>query len=461
MKPRIAVAALVLLLLACTGSSETQESMPIIRLHQGQYLLEERILEAKIIARVTLRSHEVMGAQFPGSSKYRPAIKFTFDALEYLKGTGGGELVAYAYGDHYYFTMERDTAKEAVDLWSSWISGYRDGRWDDRQAIIFLRQPVKDGSYVIGFLGEYEDSFSHRRFVNRVTIADDENRAWLPAAASAQGSDGNAQEQHFLLEDPDTATTTSVSGAVGSASAASTISKASLKSRIAAVEAELAANNTDAYRNCLLAKYEAIRTIRYNNSRGIQVTTNYDVKSGLAAGTEVDLHRYADDTANREWYEGKDKDLFTPKQGVMYTSRPLPAGEYRFYHNDTEPGQDCGYSEEQRTEILEIVTVTAPVGTLAESFFDPYASLSAGQAGSTAIVGTTTVGTISWQSGEVTADLTRSVTGHALDFIDLTGTTVLSLSVADAATTAAGALTWAVSEQPWKAGDKLMLRIRK
>ena len=33
---------------------------------------------------MTLRSHEVVGAQFPGSSEYLPAIKFTFDALEYL-----------------------------------------------------------------------------------------------------------------------------------------------------------------------------------------------------------------------------------------------------------------------------------------------------------------------------------------------------------------------------------------
>ncbi len=116
---------------------------------------------------------------------------------------------------------------------------------------------------------------------------------------------------------------------------------------------------------------------------------------------------------------------------------------------------DCPpYPKEALEYDAMLVTVTAPAGTLAESFFDPYAS-------STAIVGTTTVGTISWQSGEVTADLTRSVTGHALDFIDLKGTTTLSLTASNATTTPAGALVWAVSKQPWKAGDKLMLRIRK
>ena len=39
------------------------------------------------------------------------------------------------------------------------------------------------------------------------------------------------------------------------------------------------------------------------------------------------------------------------------------------------------------------------------------------------------------------------------------GTTTLSLSAA-AATSTSGTLTWAVPKQPWKAGDKLMLRIR-
>ena len=108
-----------------------------------------------------------------------------------------------------------------------------------------------------------------------------------------------------------------------------------------------------------------------------------------------------------------------------------------------------------------VLTVTAPAGTLAESFFDPYAS-------STAIIGTTTVGTISWQppsagsgqTGRVTADLDIDATGQALDFIALDGTTTLSLVVADATRTD-GTLSWSVPTQPWSGGDKLMLRIRR
>ena len=47
-----------------------------------------------------------------------------------------------------------------------------------------------------------------------------------------------------------------------------------------------------------------------------------------------------------------------------------------------------------------------------------------------------------------------------LDFIVLDGTTTLSLIVADA-TENGGTLTWTVPTQPWSAGDKLMLRIRR
>ena len=395
------------------------------------------------------------GRSSPARGKYRPAIKFTFVALEYLKGSGGGELVAYAYGDHESFALGRDTAQEALDLWSSWISGYRDGRWDDRQAIIFLRQPVEDGPYVIGYLGEYRDSFSDRRVVRRVTVADEVNQAWLPDAAPAGA--GEAQGQRFLLEDPHVPLTTAGGNQSRSAVRAipnpQTISKSSLEAKIAAVEAEWAANNTDAYRECLLAKYRVIGSIRNKKALDYQSTNNYDLGSGLAAGTKVDSHGWSHYTMNREWYEGRDKDLFTPRQSVMYTNRPLPAGEYHVYYNFTEPGQDCGYSEEQRTELLQIISVTAPAGTLAESFFDPYSD-------GTAVTGTTTVGTISWESGKVVATLTEDVIGHIFDFIALDGTVSLSLAVADA-TKDSGTLNWTVPTQPWSPDDKLMLRIRR
>ncbi len=99
-----------------------------------------------------------------------------------------------------------------------------------------------------------------------------------------------------------------------------------------------------------------------------------------------------------------------------------------------------------------IITVTAPEGTLAEAFYDPVAD-------GAATTATTTVGTITWESGTVKATLNLTVTGHILDFIALDGSVTLSLEVSDSTTTV-GVLSWTVASSPWSAGDKLMLRIR-
>ena len=55
------------------------------------------------------------------------------------------------------------------------------------------------------------------------------------------------------------------------------------------------------------------------------------------------------------------------------TSRPLPAGEYRFFFNGMWAGRlICNaYSELERNLDDNFVTVTAPKGVLHEAFFDP------------------------------------------------------------------------------------------
>ena len=107
----------------------------------------------------------------------------------------------------------------------------------------------------------------------------------------------------------------------------------------------------------------------------------------------------------------------------------------------------------QRGKFKNVITVTAPEGTLAEAFFDPVAD-------GTATSATTTVGTIRYETNTVKATLTPTVTDHILDFIALDGSVALSLDVVDATTTD-GVLSWEVTPQPWDGGDQLMLRIRQ
>ena len=463
------------LILACGGGDTLirdnygamKESRIMVLPYEGQQSLEERILRAAIIARVELVSHEIVGARYINKfgtpvDLYSPAIEVTFNVLEYLKGTGGTTLTALAYGYHEDADTLHDTAKEAKA--NSWmLELHRDDRWDDRQAIVFLVRPVPDGPYLLGEIGTRTD-FWDTEVLNTVTVSDDERQAWLPDAVrpgSTKSPDagGTAPGQRFLLEDPDEVSSGVAMQGVAGASAVPTITKTSLKARIADVEGGI---TSDAYRECVIAKHRSERIGReYVRRTGTHsITQTRDLTSGLPADTKVTnpwghIEGYESYIIRTEWLIGRDKDLLTLRGGYLYTNRPLPQGEYEIFWNFTIGGTvDCPpYSKESLERHRMLVTVTAPAGTLAESFFDPYADGSA-------VTGTTTVGTISWQSGRVTADLTIDATGHALDFIGLDGATTLSLIVADA-TDDGGTLTWTVPTQPWSAGDKLMLRVRR
>ena len=74
-----------------------------------------------------------------------------------------------------------------------------------------------------------------------------------------------------------------------------------------------------------------------------------------------------------------------------------------------------------------------------------------------------TITSLKWESGVVTMtpNPSASLAGHAIDFIALDGSVSLSLSFDDATQSGGGALTWSVANQPWNAGDKLMLRVRR
>ena len=155
------------------------------------------------------------------------------------------------------------------------------------------------------------------------------------------------------------------------------------------------------------------------------------------------------------------------------TARPLPAGDYVFYPNWLPPSVlicnkdwSIGYN---RTIVY--LTVAAPGGTLHEAFFDPVAiGAAVGADGSDGVLkpaaftvggASATITSLKWESGTVTMALnpTASLAEYAIDFIDVNGTTTLSLSFDDATQSGGGALTWPVASQPWNAGDLLMLRI--
>ncbi len=458
-------------------------------LYYGQRTLEERIAEADVVARVRLLSVSPVSEQLAGHTGYYAALEHRFTVLEYLKGSGGGELVAVGYDPGITYNSSQHASARGNDL-----RDRRDTRWDDREALVFLTDahPELPSSQQANryWLG----TVSFNTGEDYYTIASRHSKRWLPAA-SAGGASGSAGAQRFLLEVPTPALSseTGAGGASGQAAPAATITLADMKAKVAAIESEVASGGgSEAYRDCLALKYEWEREVRYRKKQlgGVYHHIRHDqtIASGLPAETLVytsvqasyALREYGE-TPNSNYGEfvlrGRDEDLFHPRwPGVAKTARPLPAGEYKFYY-DYRPQKYviCDALPEDELKRHEVfVTVTAPAGTVHEAFFDPVdLTPGAGFSASSGVLepaGFSIGGTaasitgLKWQSGSVVLTLApyASLSGHTLDFIALDGSVDPSLPVSSAtADSAAGTLTWAVPLQPWRDGDQLMLRIRR
>ena len=480
------------LLLALLGLS----AVALLQFHRFQFLLpkevqhsldeygmypaglDQIIASSKVVARVRFVSAGPVGVHSPfnrfGSTHrgYHPALEITFTAIEYLKGTGGPTLKAliYKHNNPLVLNMSRSEARDEARR----LLAVRDKRWDDREALVFLRYDEPTDQLWLGRLdpGGPEGVYAPRNPGVDVTVASTEYKAWLPAVATTTASTRSKQaassgdDQLFHLDAPagtgGGAVTREAAGSSESTTA-TTISVGQIKSKVREVLRWVReSGGTPEAEDCVADAYAVIDSLdRGEGFYDKAILDRFSALSGQPAGSDAFryLPEYVEVSPESQigeiWYEGPHARLFGHRSGYTTFTRPLPAGEYRFFHNSSmRDWLPCDFYDERMSNKLEhFVTVSAPVGTLAESFFDPYAS-------STAVIGTTTVGTISWQSGRVTADLTIDVTGHALDFIGLDGTTTLSLIVADATETG-GALTWSVPTQPWSAGDKLMLRIRR
>ena len=181
------------------------------------------------------------------------------------------------------------------------------------------------------------------------------------------------------------------------------------------------------------------------------------MRSGEPAGTAIhEYGTYSWPGYDRVWVSGRDAALFTaqiidddddPTNGfadAVLTVRPLPAGTYRVIsHGQAFWYEPCNFTAQ--FNFLEwIVTVIAPEGTVHEALFDP-ADLPTGTgfssgAGSLtpaefSVAGTaTTVTGLRWDARSLVLELDPFVDleGHDLNFIELDGSTSLSLAASSA-----------------------------
>ena len=449
----------------------------------GLASLEENIVWADVIARVQLSSVEsAVEQRVSGASYYAPALVFTFDVLEYLKGTGGTQVKAVAYAFDKMFSL---TTEEAARPFLPDLLADRDTRWDRREAVVFMAKTSMLPS-TLNEANRYLMGATHYIGGDAYTVASKSYRSWLPDAdpSPTGGAKRQSSEQSFLLADPDaTSPTRKFAGPVV---VGDTITLTALKSLIGTIAAEIAAGDgSDAYRQCVLTKYRLSRAAQ----EGRLQQDNHVVSMPSGAPSGYVLHSYGygwgtpPDNYGRHWTSGADQDLFsvnasnprtnTP-DSILYdidtvALRPLTAGAYRFTTHEL-PGTRMLCELISDAERLKgddfTVKVVPPDGTALEALFDPAAVQDSVTAASTSrlYIGSgspvsTAIGAIRWAVGRLSLNLApaRSFAGLHLDFIAQDGT--LALTVAVTTPPRLATRSHGRSRSCWGAGDKMMVRL--
>ena len=486
---------------APSGSGPSPHAAVPLPNRVGDTSIEEKIALNAVIVRASLVSVSA-DKIVDDDGNHRAILKFHLNVAEYLKGTGPAKAVAIWIDGRVF-----DTAAEA-DTRKAEALAERDTQWDSREAVIFLgseaypiipsslTQPA--GHFVLSVGNRYlreEDFYSLHSYWNKL---------WLPEAtpSSGGGGTGGRSVKTFLLDVPSGQTSGTNVRSPGSSTP--TILLTQLQSRITAVTAELnAGDGSYFYKSCVKSKYNYERRSRFFSAQGkryyARIPQASELSSGQPANTVIhESQNYGAYPSEKAVIRlgGSDGALFTVNQGtatnedangdgnleagvdrIAYpetyrTTRPLSAGTYVIEHGETGVGyKHCSF------EIVTdwTVTVTAPEHTLHEALFDPVdmgdtvaADSSNGQFEPAAFTdangASATIQRIEWASDTVKAKVSphTGLAGHKLDFIELDGSVSLSLVVDEATVDAAnGTLSWAVAEQPWEDGDKLMVRIRE
>ena len=447
------------------------------------YTMEATALYSDIIARVELLSKTTFEASDEYGNDF-DILEFHFRVIEYLKGTGEDEI----YGWVVAFRPTRTAGGVTHPNLATWHD--ENHPFDAREAIVFFDDhaglsglPVPTlpaGKYILSSFGYLLDGKMHDGY----TIASPHSKNWFPAAAETPSE--AKSDPLYLIDVPQN------TGKGAKSPTAPTMSLSSIRQLITDVEAEANAGGTDEYRSCIEHSHTYKGVLDYaaqkRGERHETWTALHPVPSGSPAGVVFHKWSHAVPTSTAtttNWLEGEDAAYFIFGLGetvhhvgmlhysrrYLETARPLPAGGYEFFVNQYHP-LSCytDVPEFLRNRVKAKVQVVAPPRTVHEFFFDPTTiGTAVGADASNGVLkpnafsldgATTTISSLQWEDGAVSMTLspTASLDSYAIDSIDITGTTTLSLSSDNASTTP---LTWTVPDKPWSDGDLLMLRIHK
>ena len=453
-------------------------------------ILEELVYHGDVIVRASLKSKTIRTEIVPqpafilemhgitDEARVAPpcesAMELAFSVAEYLKGIGPPEVQVNVQIDN---TYQRDgrlhthllesEARAAAEAW--WVRTESADRNDD--GVLFLSAgstPAAQGTAMPteGF----------------------HLRAWLPVLKKAPSLDeGDGRAPLFIVE----------SGPSGEGLSPVTMSFADLRSRIMLFETLLKEGEGVAgYTDCIEGVFWYEKASRRDPPYEPKWSSDLQMSSGLPTGAGItkSAHRLEIEY-DPMWLDGPDSGYFKLEisdivdsassttdgyWSFLTAARPLPAGRYKFathYQSYSETLCDFrpnNFMVAPRVRNWTIAVTPSVDGTVHEAFFDPAAfGGMVGFSGTTGSVSptefmtgdvTTTIRSLYWESGSVSLDISPPVSlkGSDIDFIALDGSVLMTLPVKDMSIDGeTGPFIWQASSQPWRAGDQLMLRIRK
>ena len=193
---------------------------------------EELVYFSSVVARVEFLSASagVRIYQTEDDRRARPVFEFRFRVVEYLKGSGDVELTVRVVALGRYERIIYPDENEALTLMIAQARlDERDTRWDDREAVVFLR-PSPISAEAESGVYEFADRGDLSPGLYAYDIASSRNRAWLPAAASDSPS---SSEPRYLAAAP---------GAQNGGAAAKSASQSATSISLSEMKALVAAN---------------------------------------------------------------------------------------------------------------------------------------------------------------------------------------------------------------------------
>ena len=446
-------------------------------------------------------SGTTVGRLMPGCAA---TLQAQFAVTEYLKGSGPDQILLEDRLNNRYDAREGSlsylTDGEARSAaWAWWNPQKSDAKRKDeskkadpapglnaqeldprrKDSVLFLRELSQDGVAGTSLINDEDPRYSA------------DPRHWAPVVAdevpTAVGGDGGAPQRY------------AESGPPAEADAPTVMSIAELRSRIAAFDALLKkGEGVDGYRECVERTIGAEKERRRDFAR---YGPDYErgpfayedqMPSGSPAGAGIEKRSRRHHSGYDEvWLGGPDRRLFeveildgdeSASNGyyvTLTTARPLPAGTYHFsqyaqgYEETLCDFTVNGYALSPFIREWTVEVAHSVEGTLHEAFFDP--ADSDGSIGASAKDGNLSPSTFSldgeryvveallWEAGRMRLETSfpAALSEYDVDVILPDASVLLTLSSSDATMEGDGALTWRAQEPPWRAGDELMLRVRR